>query len=192
MTADIPDIDTARLRLVSLGIDFLRAAVAGDLPQLRTLVDFSIPDPCSLIGRSWIDHRIQMIEEDSAQHPWLNRAIVRKTDNQMVGHINFHHKAPDPYLLEYVARGAELGYTTDEPFRRMGYATESAVAMMKWAHREHGVDTFILSISPGNEPSLRMAEAMSFRKVGKHMDEVDGLEWVMKAEFDGSPAPTNC
>jgi ribosomal-protein-alanine N-acetyltransferase len=163
VTTDIPDINTARLRLVSLGIDFLRAAVAGDLPQLRTLVDFSICDPCSLIGRSWIDRRIQMIEEDPAPHPWMNRAIVRKEDNQMVGHINFHHKDPDPYLLEHVACGAELGYTTEEPFRRKGYATEIAVAMMKWAHHEHGVDTFILSISPGNEPSLRMAEAMNFR-----------------------------
>ncbi|MFP6857618.1 MAG: hypothetical protein VCA73_10115 [Roseibacillus sp.] len=49
--------------------------------------------------------------------------------------------------------------------------------------------TFVLSISPANLPSLRMAEAMNFLKVGEHLDEVDGLEWVMRAEIDEIPPP---
>ena len=34
-----------------------------------------------------------------------------------------------------------------------------------------------------------MAEAMNFLKVGEHLDEVDGLEWVMRAEIDEIPPP---
>jgi hypothetical protein len=89
------------------------------------------------------------------------KEISGLSNPDLVGSYDFHHKAPDPYLLKDVACGARLGYTTDEPSRQKGYATESAVAM-------------------------------NFRKVGEHMDEMDGLEWVMRAEFDGSPAPTTC
>lgn len=124
-----------------------------------------------------------MIEEDPTQHEWLNRAVVRKSDRQLIGNISFHHKAPDPYLLDYADHAAELGYTIESPFRRQGYATEAAGAMMRWAHQEHGVARYCVSISPDNEPSLRMAEAMGFKRVGEHMDEVDGLEWVMLREI---------
>jgi RimJ/RimL family protein N-acetyltransferase len=122
-----------------------------------------------------------MIEEDPAQQPWLNRAIIRRHDGLVAGYISFHHSAPDPQLLEYADHGAELGYMIEPEFRRNGYASESAVAMMNWASREHGVKTFFLSISPSNEPSMKMAQAMGFRKVGEHIDEIDGLEFVLKA-----------
>ena len=56
----------------------------------------------------------------------------------MLGHISFHHKAPDPDLLEYSERGAELGYTIEPEYRRHGYDRESAISMMEWAGREHG------------------------------------------------------
>lgn len=184
--SDPPPIESARLRLDSLSIEFLQFMEAGDLAQARASVDYAIPDGCALFKRAWLARRIRMIEEDPLQHPWLNRAIVRKEDNQMVGNICFHHKAPDPHLLDYTEFGAELGYTIEEPHRRMGYATESATAMMQWANREHGVRTFIVSISPHNAPSLGLAESMNFRKVGEHIDEVDGLEWVMQTEFDKS------
>ena len=66
------------------------------LEEVGRTAGFTVPDPCSMAGQSWLERRIRMIEEDSAQHPWLNRAVVRKEDNQMVGNISFHHKAPDP------------------------------------------------------------------------------------------------
>lgn len=75
---------------------------------------------------------------------------MRKDDNQMVGHISFHHMAPDPDLVEYAQAAAELGYTVEPMYRRQGYARESAVAMMEWAARQHGVRDFIVTISPDN------------------------------------------
>jgi len=131
-----------------------------------------------------------MIAADAAQHPWMDRAIVRKDDNLMVGYIGFHHKAPDPDLLQYSACAVELGYGIDPAFRRRGYARESALAMMAWANRQ-GVPTFFLSIGPHNIPSLRMAESMGFRKIGERMDEVDGLEHVYVAGMSDLRHPLN-
>jgi len=180
----ISPIETTRLRLVAMSTAVLRLMMQGRFDEAARVCGFAVPENCSLGGQSWVGNRIRMIEEDASQHPWMNRAIVRREDNQMIGNISFHHKAPDPHLFDYAPLAAELGYTIEAPYRRRGYARESALAMMKWAHREHGVSTFILSISPENQPSLRMAEAMGFYRVGQHFDEIDGLEWVMGARIE--------
>ena len=102
----------------------------------------------------------------------------------MVGFISFHHKAPDPDLLEYSVLAVELGYTVEAEYRRHGYAKESAIAMIEWAGYERGVGDFVLSISPDNVPSLRLARSMGFQVVGEQMDEIDGLEHVLTATLD--------
>ena len=100
----------------------------------------------------------------------------------MVGHISFHHKAPDPDVREYSEHAVELGYAIEEGYRRNGYARESALGMIGWAI-EQKVYTFVLSISPANIPSTRMAESMGFKKCSERMDESDGLEYVYIAEM---------
>ncbi|HEV8229700.1 MAG TPA: GNAT family N-acetyltransferase, partial [Candidatus Limnocylindria bacterium] len=54
--------------------------------------------------------------------------------------------------------------------RRRGYATESALALMDWATREHGVRRFISSTTPENAPSLRVHEKLGFRRTGEIVD----------------------
>jgi RimJ/RimL family protein N-acetyltransferase len=174
-------IETARLVLFSMTTRFLRALFENDLDRAQSSVEFAVSRPCSLGGSAFIERRLELIEQDRSHHPWMYRAVVRKTDQQMLGHISFHHKAPDPDLLAYSELAAELGYTTEPPYRRHGYAKESAIAMMEWAGREHGVRDFILSIRPDNAPSLALARSMGFDVVGEQMDDVDGLEYVMKA-----------
>jgi RimJ/RimL family protein N-acetyltransferase len=100
----------------------------------------------------------------------------------MVGHISFHHKAPDPDLLEYSGNAVELGYAIEIDQRRKGYAKESVLAMMDWANKR-GVSVFVLSISPQNLPSLRLAESMGYRKISERIDDTDGLEYVYITEM---------
>ncbi len=176
----IAPIDTKRLNLVSMSLEVLRLVMHGDFAGAGGEGGFSIPADCSLLGKKWVAHRLGLIEADPLQHPWMYRAMVRKTDKQMVGFISFHHKAPDPDLADFSPCAVELGYTVESAFRRQGYAKESVMAMMDWAEREHGVTTFILSISPANTPSLALAEVLGFGKVGERMDEEDGLEYTFR------------
>jgi len=104
---------------------------------------------------------------------WLLRGMVRRLDRALVGLINFHGP-PDE-------RGrAELGYTVFEEHRRQGYASEAAAAMIGWAQVRRGVAVFVVSVSPGNEPSLRLAASLGFERAGSQIDEVDGLEWIFE------------
>jgi RimJ/RimL family protein N-acetyltransferase len=167
-----------------MSVACLRSFSEGNIEEARRSVDYLVPDNCSLLGHRQINRRLKMIDADPSQHPWMYRAIVRKEDRQMVGFISFHHKAPDPNLSEYAQMSAELGYTIEQAFRRRGYATESAIGMMDWAFREFGVREFVLTISPENRPSLKMAESMHFEIIGQHEDPIDGTEFVMKASID--------
>ena len=91
----------------------------------------------------------------------------------MVGHIGFHG---DP---KAVGR-AELGYSVVPQYRRSGYATEAAQAMMDWAAAAHGVKQFFVSISPDNAASLAMAATLGFKQIGQQVDDEDGLEYVFE------------
>jgi ribosomal-protein-alanine N-acetyltransferase len=182
LVREIPPIVTGRLRLISLTPECLRAMRDGNRAAASDSGGFTVSSDCSLLGHPSIQRRLRMIEKDPEQHPWMYRAIVRHCDNAMVGHISFHHKAPDPDLLEFSSNAVELGYAIDARQRRKGYAKESALAMMEWANRQR-VETFCLSISPDNMPSLGLAESMGFRKVSERMDETDGLEYVYVADI---------
>jgi RimJ/RimL family protein N-acetyltransferase len=76
--------------------------------------------------------------------------------------------------------GVELGYSLLEPWRRRGIATEAIEAVMHWAREEHRVQRFVLSISPDNVPSLGLAAKLGFRKIGSHVDELDGPEDIFE------------
>ena len=115
---------------------------------------------------------------------WLGRAMVLTDDDgtkRVVGSIGFHGPPDEQGRLE-------VGYSVDPPFRRRGYARESVKALFDWANREHGITRFIASISPDNEPSLRLAAGLGFHRVGEQIDEVDGLEYVFETD---RPQPTS-
>ncbi len=176
----IHSVDTERLRLELLGVEFLQAMVDEDVNRAEDLVSFRISSRTSLAGKIWVARRLRMILEDSSQHPWMYRAIVRKEDNEMVGHISFHHKFPDPDLVQFSDSGVELGYTIEPGYRRMGYARESIMGMVGWARAEQMDAEVFVTISPENQPSMKLAVSLGFIRVGEHQDELDGLEYVMK------------
>lgn len=176
----IAPITTDRLRLESLSVEVLKSILIQDINTANELISFKIPSSSSIIGFPWVELRLKMIEADSTQHPWMYRAIIQRRSNVMIGFIGFHHKAPDSNLSAYSSNGAELGYTIDPEFRRMGYARESILGMIDWAEKEYGVRDIFVSISPENIPSVQLAKSLRFVRVGEHEDDIDGLEYVMK------------
>jgi RimJ/RimL family protein N-acetyltransferase len=55
--------------------------------------------------------------------------------------------------------------------------------MLDWAVATHGIHRFIASISPTNEPSLRLAAGFGFVQTGSHIDEIDGLELELETSW---------
>ena len=68
-------IQTSRLRLELLSTDVLQGLADGDLERASRFVAFQISTRTSLMGMVWVSRRLNKIQEDSSQHPWMFRAI---------------------------------------------------------------------------------------------------------------------
>ena len=99
--------------------------------------------------------------------------LTRSAPRTLVGRIGFH-APPD-------ARGAvEIGYAVEPEYRGHGYATEAATDMLAWARREHGIRSFVASVSPTNAPSLAIVKKFGFVQTGVQWDDEDGEELVFE------------
>lgn len=169
-------ITSERLALPWMGPAFLRASLEGRPHEAEAILNAKLPDgwPDEELGRR-LRMRLDQMYAEPASAAWLLRGMVRKLDGVLVGYVNFHGAA--------IGARAELGYTVLEPYRRQGYAREAALAMMRWAAETRGTGTFVVSISPDNEPSLGLAAALGFRRTGTQIDDVDGEEWVFELDW---------
>ncbi len=155
---------------------FFAAVISDDQAQAAQLLGVPIPAawwPVSAHKRN----RLAQARQNPALLPWMERAIVLRSSQTMVGSIAFHMAAEPEPVRPLGPGGVEFGYTIFAPFQRQGYATEACQALMGWAHQQ-GVNRFILTISPANQPSLRIAAHFGFVKIGEQMDEEDGLEEI--------------
>lgn len=174
-------ISTERLELQCLKPGFLRAVLSGDCREASRLVGADVPEEC-LGSRDVCRMRLKQLAAEPALQPWLLRAMIRRTDRQMVGHLGFHTGPDAEHLGQLAPGGIEFGYTVFTPYRRQGFAREAVAALMRWATTEHGIRRFVVSIRPDNTPSLRLAAQYGFQRIGEHLDEVDGLEYIFRLD----------
>jgi ribosomal-protein-alanine N-acetyltransferase len=176
-------IQSERLDLVWLSPELIEALLAGGRAEAEQIGGFVLPlDWPNEHDARFLAFRLKQAREDPTQSPWLVRAIVmREPERPMIGHIGFHgapgrnaRKAPD---------AVEVGYSVFPEHRHRGYATEAVRALLDWA-RAQGIDRFVASVGPGNEPSLAIVRQLGFREVGRHWDDEDGEE----LEFELSAA----
>jgi len=177
--APVASIHTERLELASMTVPFMRALVARDLRTAEREVGAHVPAWLPDQLDDFLQYRLAQLEVDPSIREWLGRAMLL-TDasgkRRVVGTIGFHGP-PD-------AQGrAEIGYSVDPVYRRQGLAREAVRALFDWAGETHGTHRFIASISPTNEPSLRLAAGFGFVQVGTQVDDIDGLELVFETRW---------
>ena len=181
-------IASPRLDLVPLTPDFLRASLAGDRTTCAAILGATVPQEWPEPEyRDVLAMRLRELRVDPALQPWLMRAMVDRASRAMVGTIGFHTAPAPEYLRPYSPKAVELGFGVCESCRRRGYAREAVEAMMQWAHAQHGVTEFIVSIRPDNLPSQALAAGLGFVKISSHVDEVDGVEDILELRLNDTP-----
>ena len=148
MLTDAP-IVTPRLELRLLPPPVLRALAASRYDEVADLLPYGVSVE-DLHRLTWVaGYRSRQLDEDESVAPWLLRAIVlRGGDGAMVGHAGLHGPPEDGTV--------EIGYSVFEAHRRRGYAEEAARGLLDWVGSQDGVSRVRASVSPTNEPSLRM------------------------------------
>lgn len=158
-------IATPRFDLRSLDKAVFDALIVGDTVRAGAGLEASVPASWrSAEERALAVQRDRLQQAPDAAH-WLMRAIVRRSDRVMVGHIGFHGAPGMEHLVSIAPGAVEMGYTVFPEFRGQGIATEAARALMDWAAMQ-GVLRVVASIAPDNAPSLRIAEKLGFARWG--------------------------
>jgi ribosomal-protein-alanine N-acetyltransferase len=174
--AGVDAIVSDRIELVSMSPDFIDALLGERRAEAESLGGFGLPD-------GWPDRhdagflalRLRQLRERPELQQWFVYAVVLpEGERPMIGHTGFH--GPPGINARKTADAVEVGYRIFEPHRRQGYATEAVRTLIGWASREHGIDRFIASINPDNEPSLAIVRRLGFEQVGHHWDDEDGEE----------------
>jgi [ribosomal protein S5]-alanine N-acetyltransferase len=175
-------ISTSRLSLRLMSEPFMQACLEKRVNDAETLLGASL-NPAWFEEMGFLAMRVEQLRQDPEYMIWGPRAVVLESElarARVIGHIGFHGKPNQPYLLEFVPDGIEFGYTIDEAFRRQGFALEASLALMRWAALEQGISRFVLSVSPDNAASQGLAAKLGFKRVGQHIDVEDGLEEVFE------------
>jgi RimJ/RimL family protein N-acetyltransferase len=176
-------IETSRLELRPFSPPFLDAIIAGRRDDAESALGLELPP-------EWPDGhdfgflrlRRDQLRRDPEREPWMPRAIaLHGARRALVGHIGFH--GPPGVNGPRKPDALEVGYTVFEPFRRRGYATEAVEGILAWAREAHGVRHFVASVSPDNEPSLKLVRRLGFRQTGTQWDDEDGKELVFELEL---------
>ena len=160
-------------------VPFMEALLAGDPETAGAIVDAAVPENLRAGLESFLRYRLAQLQVDPSVREWLGRSMVLNDDDgarRVIGTIGFHGPPDDRGRLE-------IGYSVQEAYRRRGFAREAVRAMFDWAAAEHGIRRFIASVSPTNEASLALVRSFGFRQTGEQMDEIDGLELVLEAEW---------
>jgi ribosomal-protein-alanine N-acetyltransferase len=163
-------IATERLELVWLSPALVEAILEGRRDELEFAVPDDWPDEHD---RRFLAFRLRQMGDEPARGPWLVRAVVLPGSRELIGHVGFH--GPPGVNSLRAEDAVEVGYTIFPEHRRQGYATEALAALLGWA-RAQGIDHFVASVGPENEPSLRMVRRLGFVEVGRHWDDEDGEE----------------
>lgn len=163
---------TPRLALIALPGPVIEDVLRAGTQAFREHVGVDYPPEWPTESRHVLELRRDQIREGD-DHRWLIRAAVTRTQPAMIGRVGFH-APPDANGM------VEIGYEIDARQRRQGYGLECATHLIHAAEQLACVSAVRASIAPDNEPSLRMAKRLGFRRIGEQIDEIDGLEFVFE------------
>jgi [ribosomal protein S5]-alanine N-acetyltransferase len=178
----IPDIHTARLRLVALTPELLDLQESAP-HTLATLLGVAIPSRWP--GSDWEPHVYAFMRAQFRDNPhtvgWHRYVLLPEGDTlTMIGTLGSHPKGPNE---------AEIGYGILEPWQNKGYATEATRALLNHLF-QLGLQRIRAQTFPHLTPSLRVMQKCGMQSAGPGEEEGAISYAIEREEF--MMLSTNC
>lgn len=169
----MPELHTARLRLIPLDLESLRLCLMDKAAMERRL---GLASGGAFPGEMRPIYEIKIGKMAAVPESWLFCTywqIVLQGENRIIGEVGFKG-APDE-------RGRiEVGYGLEEAYRGKGYMTEALAVLMEWAFAQPGVRAVIASTDKDNLPSQRVLERAGMRREGEDGEHY----WWMREKLE--------
>ncbi|MFD2718162.1 GNAT family N-acetyltransferase [Hymenobacter monticola] len=95
----------------------------------------------------------------AAPGEWVQIAIARSADDQLLGDCALHLQAHEPRI-------AEVGITLAPRWQGQGYASEALQALLKFCFEELALHRVVALVDPRNQPSVALMERVGMRREG--------------------------
>ena len=160
----IPRLETERL--------IMRGPEAGDFEAFAAMM--ARPEVARYIAPAPMTRAEAWRALSSGIGHWVMRGygawtVMRKADGAFVGRVGMINPEGWP--------GLEIGWTLDQPFWGMGYATEAAAVAMRYAFLTQPVDRLISNIDPENTASQAVAVRLGESKGERSFLTVGGKDY---------------
>lgn len=164
-----PQIFTERLTLTACSPQVARAA-GGGKRQLEALIGARLDDDwLDEDGRGLLSYYDYQIRSDPTMLGWGLWLIMHTEQRIVFGSIGYKGK-PD-------RNGEiEIGYGISSNYRRQGYTTEAALALVQWAWSHPQVKQINAECVPHNTGSARILEKIGMNRLGVRSGY---LKWSM-------------
>lgn len=157
----MPYIKTDRLTLITFTVEMMKASLIS-ARELEKLSDYKVPSEYPAKDyKELLPYKVERFSMYPEENEW--EGIIIHTDNQVIiGDIGFKGGPDENGEMD-------VGYSILPEFQGNGYATEMAIAMVRWGLEHPDVKKITASCSDKNHPSIRVLEKAGFKKVN-HMD----------------------
>jgi ribosomal-protein-alanine N-acetyltransferase len=165
-------IETARLRLIPCSVAAAQAASA-DRAGLAAALGMRVPaDWPGEDLRDFLPVYGQIVSAEAAEAGWGIWLALHPAEQSLIGDIGF--KGPPDS-----AGRVEIGYSILPAFRRQGYASEAARALVGWALAQPDVRRVAAECLDDNRASIRVLEHAGLQLLGR---DDNGLQWERSRE----------
>ena len=165
----MPELVTARLRLVPITLDIVEAVVRGDRAAAEAAVGARFPDQWpneDLIARAF-PFSLAAIRADPDKRLWGDSLVLpREGPALIIGSVVFHGHPDDGV--------AEVGYGIEEASRSLGIATEATNACVEWALGEPGITAVRATTFPWHAASLAVIRKCGMVPCGTRAHDLFG------------------
>ena len=175
---DAAEIRTERLTILPFARDLALAALR-DRAELARRLGGSVADgwPGPDMAQ-YLPAYTGELAEQPERSAWV-RLALRTADRALIGDMGFHGP-PDRQGT------VELGYSIAPAYRRQGYASEGARALVAWAFAQPQVRRIIARCAPDNPGSIRVLERAGLQHIGMSGEY---LLWELRREQYSPNAP---
>ena len=175
-------IESSRLMLITMTGDFLKHCLEGEREKAESILGYRTHDEW-WNERDLMRLRYEQIQKSPSLASWQLRAMILKSNGEMIGHFNGHTAPGANYLKEFSTKKAiELGFTVYTDFRRKGYSSE-AVRKFSDLMKDLGLaETIVISLTPNDQAMLNFVSKLGFVEAGLAKD-TDGEEIVFTLDL---------
>jgi RimJ/RimL family protein N-acetyltransferase len=155
----MPELLTARLRLVPITLEAMEAVLDGDPRRAEAIVGARFP-------RGWPDAPLldvgfpyarDAIRAEPEVRLWGDSLVLLRDEPRVVGSVIFHGRPCDGV--------AEIGYSIEHSSRGYGLATEATRACLEWALAEVGIDAVQATTFPWHTASLGVIRNLGMQQI---------------------------